>query len=360
MKVGIFNTAFVGDLALLGKLVDALSASGNEVVLFSNAAGCALYQFDSRLVRRVVVRKGRGIRKAKAIPDIAGQIHQENLDILLVAHESFTSHLIACLSRVPRIRAFQGPLARLFRFEEARLPSDCHTSEKYLCLAKELVTDNVINASRLSLSGDVSLSRFRSKFSDLLKPPLRPFFICSPGSVWQTKKYPPELLSQLLKRLLMALPEHRCVLSGGPSDFEAIDRVLDGFIEQGQQGQERDRVLDARDCLPLPELVELTRRADFVITPDSAPLHIASATGTRVFAFFGPTSARTGFGPLNRNGYVVDHSALYGERLDCQPCSKHGGEVCPLGHHKCLTGLDPDAVASRVLSLLSVSDEFGR
>jgi heptosyltransferase-2 len=344
----------------MGRLADALSSSGAQLVLISNSAGCALYQSDQRFLNRVVVKKESGIRKAKSIFRIAKQIRKENLDVLLVAHESFTSHLIASLSRVPRTLAFRGPLARLFRFEENVVPSSCHTSAKYLALARLLVSDDAMKSSRLSLQGDASLIRFRSKYSDLIDAHDQPFFICSPGSVWQTKKYPPELLSRVLIRLLSELPSHRCVLSGGPGDFETIDRVKEGLKEQGLCGGDENRVLDARDCLPLAELVELTRRADFVICPDSAPLHIASATGTKVFAFFGPTSAQTGFGPLNENGHVLDQFALYGLQLDCQPCTKHGGRVCPLAHHRCLTGLDPDAVASHVLRLLSVAETFVR
>ena len=62
MKIGLFNTAFVGDVALMGRLVDALSLAGHEIVLFSNSAGCSLFQFDSRIKKTVVVKKQGGIR----------------------------------------------------------------------------------------------------------------------------------------------------------------------------------------------------------------------------------------------------------------------------------------------------------
>ncbi|MEY2987211.1 MAG: hypothetical protein RJB13_732, partial [Pseudomonadota bacterium] len=31
MKVGVFNTAFVGDVALMGQLIDCLHSAGHEI-----------------------------------------------------------------------------------------------------------------------------------------------------------------------------------------------------------------------------------------------------------------------------------------------------------------------------------------
>jgi ADP-heptose:LPS heptosyltransferase len=48
----------------------------------------------------------------------------------------------------------------------------------------------------------------------------------------------------------------------------------------------------------LPALIE---RADWVITNDSGPMHLAAALGVRVFALFGPTDPRL-FGPYPLSG----------------------------------------------------------
>ena len=37
--------------------------------------------------------------------------------------------------------------------------------------------------------------------------------------------------------------------------------------------------------------------------------------------------------------------------LPCRPCSAMGGPTCPLGHHRCLTDLEPDVVFDAIRRL---------
>ncbi|MFZ9521192.1 MAG: glycosyltransferase family 9 protein [Silvanigrellaceae bacterium] len=349
MKVGVFNTAFVGDLVLMGRLIDALHRDGHEIVLFSNSAGCALYKFDSRIQSRIVVSKGRGVDKISAIGRIAGQIREQKTDVLVLAHRSFTSGLLALLSGHKKVLTFaDGSIAA--RFFQRFSTEDCrHESERYLELARTVVSERSFLDSELRIMGDTSLSKFSSAFPDFFDSSSVDFFVCAPGSVWETKRYPADLLAQAIVRILEQRPGLRCVISGGPGDAHAIDKVFSCMRVDKKFPEVASRIIDARHCLPLPELIELIRRASFVLTPDSAPLHIGSATNTRTFAFFGPTPHSTGLGPLSANSEILDYPSIVGRSLECQPCSKHGHRTCPLGHHSCLADLPPDAVATRVV-----------
>ena len=80
-----------------------------------------------------------------------------------------------------------------------------------------------------------------------------------------------------------------------------------------------------------------------MVTNDSAPLHLASAVGTRVVAIFGPTIPGFGFGPRGSADQIVELAGLA-----CRPCSLHGPAVCPLGHHKCMRDLSVEAVMEAV------------
>jgi ADP-heptose:LPS heptosyltransferase len=51
----------------------------------------------------------------------------------------------------------------------------------------------------------------------------------------------------------------------------------------------------------LVSLPALVKRADWVISNDSGPMHLAAALGVRVFAIFGPTDPRL-FGPYPIGG----------------------------------------------------------
>jgi heptosyltransferase-2 len=92
----------------------------------------------------------------------------------------------------------------------------------------------------------------------------------------------------------------------------------------------------------LPELVALLARAKALVSGDSGPGHVASAVGTPVVAIFGPTVPAFGYTPWGERNVIVERPAL-----PCRPCDAHGPQVCPLGHHHCMTEIGaPEVVAA--------------
>jgi len=99
----------------------------------------------------------------------------------------------------------------------------------------------------------------------------------------------------------------------------------------------------AAGALALRASAALIARAEVLVTNDSAPLHLATATGTRIVAIFGPTVPAFGFGPRGPLDRVVEHPGL-----DCRPCSPHGPQACPLGHHRCMREVGVEVVLQAV------------
>ena len=71
----------------------------------------------------------------------------------------------------------------------------------------------------------------------------------------------------------------------------------------------------------------MLKRAAALISGDTGVMHMATGVGTPVVALFGPTVRQFGFFPYNAHASVVERN------LGCRPCSSHGGDACPLGHH---------------------------
>ena len=80
----------------------------------------------------------------------------------------------------------------------------------------------------------------------------------------------------------------------------------------------------------LEDLPALLERTDVLVGGDSGPMHVAEAVGTPVVALFGPTTAHFGFRPFLPSSRVVERD------LGCRPCHVHGGNRCPLLHHRCM------------------------
>jgi heptosyltransferase I len=110
------------------------------------------------------------------------------------------------------------------------------------------------------------------------------FYVLNPAGGWRSKCWPAERYGQLHA----ALSKHirwRGVVSYGPGE-EAL------AAEVANAGGPRAPVAVPLDLGPLAALL---RRAKFVVSADTGPLHLAAALGARVIGLFGPTDpARNG------------------------------------------------------------------
>jgi len=85
------------------------------------------------------------------------------------------------------------------------------------------------------------------------------------------------------------------------------------------------------------------RRIALLVTTDSGPRHFAPAFGVPVVTLFGPTHVAW----TETYHRAAVHLQI---PVDCGPCQRR---VCPLGHHRCMTDLSPDAVLTAALALLT-------
>lgn len=90
----------------------------------------------------------------------------------------------------------------------------------------------------------------------------------------------------------------RVVLCGGRSELE---RQTADAIQAAMQGSARDLV--GKDTLK--QLPALLQRADLLMTPDSGPMHIANAMGTRVLGLHAASNPERS-GPYTTRRYCVD------------------------------------------------------
>ena len=95
----------------------------------------------------------------------------------------------------------------------------------------------------------------------------------------------------------------RVVLCGGRSELER--RTGDAILAAMQRPRDPTRVLDLIGKDTLKQLPALLARADLLATPDSGPMHIANAMGTKVLGLHAASNpARSG--PYSDRRYCVD------------------------------------------------------
>jgi heptosyltransferase-1 len=133
---------------------------------------------------------------------------------------------------------------------------------------------------------------------ELEKHSLKDFFVMSPGGGWRSKCWPPERYGQLHAKIL-ARYGWRGVIGFGP----------------GEEGLAAEVVSAAGDSAPvaipmgLGPLIALLRRAKFLVSADTGPLHLACALGVPVVGLYGPTDPSRN-GPFSAEDVVVRNLRL--------------------------------------------------
>ncbi|APJ02551.1 glycosyltransferase family 9 protein [Silvanigrella aquatica] len=353
MKVGIFHTAFLGDIALCGLLIEALHKANHEVYLITRKTALLLYKNDFRIKECIIADKKKGLGKLKSIFSIANNINNLNLDVLLVPHKSMTSAFIASLAKVPKKISYSDTSLKAVYTELRIFDKNKHECLRCLDLAPEwLVNKNIYNEavkiSRPILIPGKNLSKFLSQEPHYFDNNL-PFFIVSPGSVWETKKYPALHFAKAIFSILNMSKTLKCIISGTVQDKKDIDEILKFFEVFPEL---RVRIVDTSSYLPLDEFVTLTSRASFVVANDSSPIHIAAGSNIPTIAIFGPTTGKFGFYPTSEKNMILNYKDENGNTLSCHPCTPHGSHICPKKHFRCMRDLSPDILVESVRKLL--------
>ena len=156
--------------------------------------------------------------------------------------------------------------------------------------------------------------------------------VVCPGARSHIKRWTSEGFAALADRLIRELGA-QVVFSGEPSEGPLITEIL---------ALMRQTAYSAVGLTTIRQLGVLMRRAQLVVTNDSAALHLASAVQVPTVAIFGPTDERK-YGPTSRRHRTIRR------RLFCTPCEQ---ALCRF-NHECMRFISPDEVFHAAQELLS-------
>ena len=328
----LIQTAFLGDVVLSTPLLAALAQRDGPLDVVTTPAAAPLVETHAA-VRRVIPYDKRGAdRGFRGLRDLALRLRAERYATAYLPHRSLRSATLAWLARIPRRVGYRDGW-RLLYTETRPRPASGHEIDRLLVLAD--VTPRHQTAPSLQLTAaDVAAAQAVLHAAGIAAP----FVALAPGSIWGSKRWPhyAELARRLAGRVDL-------VLVGGQDDAPLAEEIA-GAVEGGEG---RCKTVNACGRLTLRQSAALIQQASVLVTNDSAPLHFAQAVGTPTVAIFGPTIPAFGFGPRGPRDVTVGVDGLA-----CRPCSAHGPDACPLGHHLCMQPL-------RVEQVLHAIEETG-
>jgi heptosyltransferase-3 len=162
------------------------------------------------------------------------------------------------------------------------------------------------------------------------------YIVIHPVSRWRFKCYPVAHIAKLMHKLHEQ--GHTLVLTSSPDKNEMA--MAEEILERTADIP----VLNFAGKTTLKELGALIAKAQLLITVDSVPLHIASATKTPVVVLFGPSSEQN-WGP-----WMHPRSRVVTKKISCRPCFMDGCGGSKMSD--CLYTLPIESVLKAVDNLL--------
>lgn len=278
---------------------------------------------------------------------ITRTLRRENFDTIIDLQNNIVTRRLCANLRAKRVFRFRRSRWNRWqrihlKFRRKTLDIPPHVADGYL----DSVTDIGVSDDHKGLLLNVANS-WQETINDRLSEhcsatglsTTHPLLIISPGAAHETKSLPVSKWIELLKLLKQAGYPYQ-VLIGGVSDKARCDEISQHLEHP---------VLNTAGQTSLHELIALIQKGNLLITGDSGPMHIASAVGTPLIAFFGPTVPEFGFAPFR-----CKHRLFEIKDLDCRPCTAHGSAKCPLGHFRCMNDINLEDVVDAVKGYVAI------
>ena len=341
MRILIIKPSSMGDVLHAFPAVHALmkQTPAPEIDWVIHPAFAELLDYLPGVRRKIFFRRkelGRFSTFFPAFRELFRELRRERYDAVVDLQGLMRSALIGRLARCGKV---YGPAsarelpARLCYSRQLKVPPQIHHAVEKNCAMIEDFSGltGISPEYRLPVVEEYRVRAEKLLSAHGISPEMKLIAI-APGARWQTKEWPPEFFSDVLKRTAEKLPQVHFILLGSKAEKTLCSRIQSAAPEFPS--------VDLSGETTPGELVELIRRSEVLLCNDSGPMHIAAAAGTPVSALFGPTDPEL-TGPYARNSRVLR------PELDCVCCFRKQCET-----EECHKRIVPQKMAETVFELL--------
>jgi heptosyltransferase-2 len=329
-RILVIQTAFIGDVVLATAMLENLHAAYPAATIDMLVRQGANDLFVDHPYVNAVHVWDKKKNKYQHLFQVLKTIRSNKYDVVINVQRYLATGIITVLSGAKKTIGFdKNPLSFLFsevvkhQFGAAAdaVSTAPHETSPHETTPHETSRNHTLLASLTTAPvAKPALYPSAANFAAVQKFQSSPYICMSPGSVWETKKMPAKNWIDLIN----AVPKNYSIyLMGAPNESALCAEIL--------SGSSRGDVFNIAGQLNLLEAAALIKGAQLNYVNDSAPMHLASATGAPVAAIYCSTIPAFGYGPLSDTQFIVETLEL----LPCKPCGLHGKKACPLGHFKC-------------------------
>ena len=319
-KIGIIQTAFIGDVVLSSALLESLhekypTATIDIVVRKGNEALFAQHPYISN----VIIWDKQQNKYANWLK-VLKQLRAQQYDVLINVQRYAATGLWTAFSKAMVTIGFdKNPFSFLFthKVKHEAMQTGLHEIQKNHALIQFLDEDIPLCNPKL-YPAPSDLEKVKSFQS-------QPYICIAPASVWYTKQFPIDQWVQFLNTLDYS---GNVYIIGGPGDRKIGDQIVNGIAANARI---KNRVVNVAGQFNFLSSAAMQKGAVLNYVNDSAPMHFASAVNAPVVAIYCSTIPDFGYGPVSDQSFIVQTE----KALSCKPCGIHGKKACPLAHFNC-------------------------
>lgn len=295
-RILILEVNWVGDVLFSTPLIRAVRRKFKDAYIACLLAPRAREILEyNPAVNEIIIYDERGAHKSLAgKARLILELRRKHFDLAVLLHRSFTRALMAFLSGIKERAGYATKKRTALLTRPLEAPdTDLHKVEYFLKIAVSLGCD-VSDKNYEFFTGNKE-RRYIEK--ELLKNGIKKtdtVVVMNPGANWAPKRWPEENFAGLSDALIRKYGV-KLIISGAEKDAERALRI---------RSKMKEKVVVFCGKTNLKQLGALLGRADFVISGDSGPMHIAVAVKSSVIALFGPTSPHL-TGPYGNGNYRV-------------------------------------------------------
>lgn len=342
MRILLVRLRQIGDVVFTTPAIHALRQRFPDAHLsyVVEPAAAPIVAGNPHLNQVIVAPRGRGVRGLWADLALARRLRAERYDLAIDFHGGPRASLLTWLSGAPERLGYDVVGRGWMYTRRVARPRELrprHSVENQFDLLAPLgVAAADRSAFPMEMPADASTA---AAVSDRLARAGvgagDPVIVLHVSAGNPFRRWPAPHFVELIASLAAADPSRRIVVTSGPSEHDAAERVI-----AGARARLGDRAAQVVSCgeLSLTELRALLDRAALYVGGDSGPLHVAATTGVPIVGLYGPTlPVRSA--PWRAPTWMTE-SVDAGE-LPCRPCDQR---ICEPGDFRCLTSITPQQV----------------
>ena len=343
MRVLLIRLRLIGDVVLSTPVIRALRRAFPDATLtyLVERDAAAVVAGNRDLDRIIVVERTRGLRRVLDDVKLAWQLRRDRYDVVIDMHGGPRSSWLTLTTGAPQRIGYDMPgrqwmyTRTIPRARELR-PRHSVLNQWDLLEGIEGWPGEAADPARDAVAMPVDPEADRRIVARLHAAGVAPghqLIVLHVSASNPFRRWPEPAFAEVVASLVSQSPERRVILSSGPSDRLAADRIV-AAARALLPDAARAQVIDFGE-FDLAELRALVERSGLFIGGDTGPLHVAATTTTPVVAIYGPTlPARST--PWRDPSIPSESIEIAG--LPCRPCDQR---VCAPGDYRCLTAIKP-------------------